>query len=363
MRQGHPDQAAFHHDLYRGVGRGRWQVMEQQPGPVNWAPYNPAPLPGMVRLWTWEAFAHGAEVVSYFRWRQAPFAQEQMHAGLLRPDSVEDAAAREARQVFSELALAHGASTQRAPVALLFSYEAQWMLDIQRQGASFDYTQLCFEWYSAFRRLGLDVDILDPRQDLTGYALIAAPSLPIVRGDLRDRLLNSNAALLIGPRSGSKTEQYRIAEGLPPGALRGLLPITISRVESLRPNHTEQVNGEGAVTRWFEHVDGDAEVVERTAAGAPVWLQHECATYVAGWPDETLLRRICESVCARAGIETVWLPEALRLRTLGDLHFAFNYGSEPVSLDSVGATEGMNFVIGGPTLPPAGVAAWRRMAR
>ena len=62
QRQGDPDNQAFHHDLYRAVGRGRWWVMEQQPGPVNWAPYNPAPLPGMVRLWTWEAFAHGAEV-------------------------------------------------------------------------------------------------------------------------------------------------------------------------------------------------------------------------------------------------------------------------------------------------------------
>ena len=56
--------------------------MEQQPGPVNWAPYNPAPLPGMVRLWALEAFAHGAEVVSFFRWRQAPFGQEQYHSGL-----------------------------------------------------------------------------------------------------------------------------------------------------------------------------------------------------------------------------------------------------------------------------------------
>ena len=65
---------------------GRWWVMEQQPGPVNWAPYNPEPAEGAVRLWTWEAIAHGAEVVSYFRWRQAPFAQEQMHAGLNRPD-------------------------------------------------------------------------------------------------------------------------------------------------------------------------------------------------------------------------------------------------------------------------------------
>lgn len=87
-RQGHPDIAAFHHDLYRGCGRGRWWVVEQQPGPVNWARYNPAPLAGMVRLWTLEAMAHGAELVSYFRWRQFPQAQEQHHAGLLRSDGV-----------------------------------------------------------------------------------------------------------------------------------------------------------------------------------------------------------------------------------------------------------------------------------
>ncbi len=86
MKQGHPDFQAFHHDLYRAVGKGRWWIMEQQPGPVNWAPYNPAPLPGMVRLWTWEALAHGAENVLYFRWRQAPFAQEQMHTGLYLPN-------------------------------------------------------------------------------------------------------------------------------------------------------------------------------------------------------------------------------------------------------------------------------------
>ena len=47
--------------------------MEQQPGPVNWAPYNPDPAPGMIRLWTWEAIAHGADVVSYFRWYYAKY--------------------------------------------------------------------------------------------------------------------------------------------------------------------------------------------------------------------------------------------------------------------------------------------------
>ena len=64
LRTGHPDFAAFHHDLYRGMSRLPFWVMEQQPGPVNWAHWNPSPKDGMVRLWTWEAFAHGAGVVS-----------------------------------------------------------------------------------------------------------------------------------------------------------------------------------------------------------------------------------------------------------------------------------------------------------
>jgi beta-galactosidase len=134
VRQGDPDFQAFHHDLYRAVGRGRWWIMEQQPGPVNWAPYNPDPLPGMARLWAWEAFAHGAEAVCYFRWRQAPFAQEQMHAGLLRPDSAPAQAFGEAGQVARELAAMPDVGTARADVALVFDYASDWAWEITAAG-------------------------------------------------------------------------------------------------------------------------------------------------------------------------------------------------------------------------------------
>jgi len=360
LRQGHPDQAAFHHDLYRGVGRGRWQVMEQQPGPVNWAPYNPAPLPGMVRLWTWEAFAHGAEVVSYFRWRQAPFAQEQMHAGLLRPDRVDDVAAHEARAVAAEIAsvTAHFEARQ-ARVALVFRYEAQWVFDIQRQGASFQYTQLVFEWYSALRKLGLDVDIVDPRQNLEGYSVIVMPALPILDEDVVARLRASGAVVVIGPRSGSKTIDYQIPEGLAPGPLRGLIPITIGRVESLRPTHREDVTGGGAISRWLEHIEGAVQVCASTEGGRPVWVQHERVHYMGAWPDEALLTRLLATACVEAGIAPVALPEGLRLRSGGPVQFAFNYSAEPVALGTVlDGVEGYTFLLGGPVLPAAGVAAW-----
>lgn len=77
--------------------------MEQQPGPVNWAPYNPNPSKGMVKLWSWEVFSHGAEAVSYFSWRQAPFGQEQMHSGLHLPDESKSSAYYEVKELGEEL--------------------------------------------------------------------------------------------------------------------------------------------------------------------------------------------------------------------------------------------------------------------
>lgn len=111
-RTGHPDLVGWNHDVYRGIVRGTrdavrgtqgpdsahraprpapgFWVMEQQCGQVNWAPFNPLPADGAVALWTAQAWAHGADVVSYFRWRAATMAQEVLHSGLLRHDETPD---------------------------------------------------------------------------------------------------------------------------------------------------------------------------------------------------------------------------------------------------------------------------------
>ena len=123
-----------------GSGRGNFWVMEQQPGPVNWAAWNPVPKPGMIRLFTWEALAHGAEVVSYFRWRQAPFGQEQMHAGLNRPDRNLSEGGREAERVAAELKrIGKLPRSEPAEVALVYDYEAAWIVGIQPQGEDFSF--------------------------------------------------------------------------------------------------------------------------------------------------------------------------------------------------------------------------------
>ena len=337
LRQGHPDIAAFHHDLYRGCSGGRWGVMEQQPGPVNWARFNPAPLPGMVALWTLEACAHGAELTSYFRWRQAPFAQEQMHAGLLRPDSSEAEAADEVRAAAALLDEIGPQAAVQAPVALVFSYEAAWVIGIQPQGQSFRYLELVFEAYSALRSRGLDVDIVSPEADLAGYRMVIVPTLPIVPEGFAEKLAALDGPVLLGPRSGSKTASFCIPETLAPGDLRSLTGVTVTRVESLRDGIVEPADG-WAVTRWREDVASDLAPELCDANGRGVVYAHGNARYCAIWPDRALLALLVERMAGEAGVPLLDLPEGIRTRRTASHAFTFNYRSEPVFVPHLGET-------------------------
>ncbi|MHA6326120.1 beta-galactosidase [Roseivivax sp. CAU 1753] len=342
-RQGDPDFQAFHHDLYRAVGGcakgaqgkpARWWVMEQQPGPVNWAPYNPAPLPGMVRLWSWEAFAHGAEAVCFFRWRQAPFAQEQMHAGLLRPDSADAPGLAEARQVFAEIRDAPDVQQARAPVGLIFDYDADFAWATQPHGKGLSYFALVFDTYRAMRGLGLSVDILPPDcEDFTGYKVIAAPGLMHMTERLKAALAGAEAQVLLGPRSGARDGDMAIPVPLPPG-LPGL-DVTVSHVESLRPDMPIPLDNGGHVHLYREVLQGSAQVAERTTDGSVVAVTDGHLTYLGAWLDPGALRRVIRQACDIAKIETVDLPDGLRIRDCGNERFWFNYASEPMVFEGM----------------------------
>ncbi len=331
-RQGDPDFQAFHHDLYRAVGRGRWWVMEQQPGPVNWAPHNPAPLPGMVRFWTWEAFAHGAECVSYFRWRQAPFAQEQHHAGLLRPDSAEAPAFDEARAAAAELAEMPLAEAAQAPVALVFDYASAWGWAVQPQGNGCDYFRLVFDIYRGLRKLGLSVDILPPDvDDLSGYKLVMVPGLLSLSPQLKAAIEARTDPVILGPRTNAKTQALSIPVPLPPAV--EALEVTVARVETIREDMPMPVAGGGAVTLWIEHLEGGAEVLDRTEDGLPILMRDGAIHYLGAWPDPTYLDRLLTRAAQGAGIETHMLPPGIRIRDTGQTRFIFNHEAQETLYD------------------------------
>ncbi|MBX3493191.1 MAG: beta-galactosidase [Parvibaculum sp.] len=362
-RTGDPDLQAFHHDLYRGAGRGRFWVMEQQPGPVNWAQYNTDALPGLVRLWGLEGFAHGAETISYFRWRQAPFAQEQFHAGLNMPDNTPDRAFFEVEQLSADLkVLGPLGAPAPARAALVFSYEAAWFLRVQPQGRNFNYVEQVFAMYRALRRLGLDIDIIGPHADLSPYALVLVPSMPHVPDVLAAALATFEGALLVGPRCGSRTASHRIPDNLAPGPLAEVLGVKVTRAESFRSYSAVPVrydNETFAFDRWREFVEPapGTEVLAESEDGHPALTRCCRACYLAGGADRAFLERIVERLAREAGLSVCALPGGLRTRRRGPWRFVFNYGPAPVDISPY--FTGRDFVLGAPMLAVGGVAVSR----
>ncbi len=360
---GHPDMAAFHHDLYRGCGpHRRWWVMEQQPGPVNWAPWNPVPRPGQIRLFTWEALAHGAECVSYFRWRQAPFAQEQMHAGLNLPNNAGlSVGGEEAARVGAELrSLGTLPKSTPAKTALVFDYEASWMLRIQPHGQDFSYAELTFRWYEAARRLGLDIDIVPPGRDLSGYSLVLAPSLPHVSETALAAFKRTDAVMLFGPRSGSKTRNFAIPEGLPPGPLQDMIPIIVRQVSSFRPNLSQRVSGAGIAgkaIRWREEVScgPGVQTLATYEDGSTALAQMGGVFYIGCGADAALLGSVIGIVAQVARLPMILLPAHVRLRRRDAMTFALNYGPEPWVVPD---PDTKTFILGQTPLGPQDIAIW-----
>jgi beta-galactosidase len=311
-----------------------------------------------VRLWSWEALAHGAEVVSYFRWRQAPFAQEQMHAGLNLPGSDElSAGGREAEIVGREIIeTGELPATEQAPVAIVYDYETYWATVIQPQGRDFQYHDLAFRWYEAVRKLGLNVDFVPPGAALDGYKLVLVPSLMMVSEAALQAFNAAECIVLYGPRSGSRTRQFAIPENLPPGPLAALTGNRLTQVSSLRPGLEDAVSGtvSGAAIRWREYVETDGEVLAKFANGDPALTAKDGHHYLACWPDQELLRQTLTHLAAKAGLETVALPDHIRLRRRGGVTFAFNYGTEVWAIPA-----GANVVLGEAEVKPQAVTAWK----
>jgi beta-galactosidase len=334
--------------------------MEQQPGPVNWAAYNPAPAEGMVRHWTLEAFAHGAEALAYFRWRQAPFGQEQMHAGLNRPDGALDQGGLEAQAAALDLKrLGPLPAPAPAPAALVFDYAAAWALETQPQGKGISWIQEAFAAYAALRRRGIDVDMVPPGGDLSPYRIVLVPCLPTISAEALEAFAAAPAEVLFGPRSGSRTLEGRTPDELPPGPLQSLLPFKTTRVESLRPGAEPEVALNGARFSgrlWRERLESDLPAAALFADGTPALLEAGRFAYLATFPSPELLEALIVRMAERAGVASAPLPEGLRLRRRGPAVFAFNTAGETRRAPT---PQGARVVLGDPVLAPGGVCVWR----
>ncbi|GAP62711.1 beta-galactosidase [Ardenticatena maritima] len=304
---GDPFITEMAHDVMRGLQNKPFWVMEQQCGFINWGFYNQAPRPAVIRLWSWQAVAHGADALVYFRWRAVRYAQEQFHSGLLRHDGEPADGWHVVRRLQAERALLERLQATQTPaeVAMLLAYDDLWALDLQPHHREFRYWRHFGAYYRALRRAGVDVDIVAPRADLSRYKLVIAPTLYLVDDALAAHLhayVAQGGHLVLGVRSGFKTPTNLVTEAPLPGALRALVGARVEAWHSLPPTTTYRARfdhlHETPIHLWAEALTPETAApvgFYTTSPLAPHAAMTEhvvgkgLVTYVGVWPSRALL--------------------------------------------------------------------------
>jgi beta-galactosidase len=225
------EHVALNHDMMRGFKRRSYWVMEQQPGVVNWHPYNRPVPPGLVRLWTYQGFGHGAEAVVYFRWRAGRFGQEQYHMGVLRQDGSPTRLYQEAGQVSQELKKLPSFSRKQAQVAILFDYADWWSIQIDPHQQDFSYLKLVRDIYRDLWAAGVSVDVIRRSEGLDQYQVVLVPAPILIEdadADRWQRFVENGGRLMMTFRGFAK-EQSNIWTDQPLPA--NLIPLLGTKVE------------------------------------------------------------------------------------------------------------------------------------
>ncbi|MGB2568707.1 beta-galactosidase [Micromonospora citrea] len=185
---------ALTHDLMRGLKDGQpFWLMEQTPSVTACRDVNPLKRPGLMRLWSWQAVAHGADAVLFFQLRASRGACEKYHGAVIGHAGRSDTRVfREVAELGAELERLGPASLgARTParVALLFDWDSWWALEIS-DGPSrlVRYQQVVLAYHRALWDAGVDLDVAAVTADLSGYDVVVAPALHMVKGDLAQRL-------------------------------------------------------------------------------------------------------------------------------------------------------------------------------
>lgn len=186
-------KAAFNHDFMRSVLNKPFYLMESTPSLVNWREVNPLKRPGMHKLSSIQAVAHGSDSVLYFQWRKGRGGSEKFHGAVV--DHVGNENTRVFREVsevgkcLSKLDDVVGSVTE-SKVLLVFDWENMRAI---RAFQGFNnikkcYSNICREHYYPFWENGVNVDIGNTESDFSKYDIVIMPMLYSLTQETIDKI-------------------------------------------------------------------------------------------------------------------------------------------------------------------------------
>lgn len=241
---------AFHHDLARSLGGGTpFLMMESTPSVTNWQEVGKQKRPGLHRLSSLQAVAHGSDSVQYFQWRKSRGGPEKFHGAVVDHGGANTTRVfhdvKDVGEVLSRLRPAVG-SRIRAEAAVVFDWENRWAIEDAKgpRRKNDDYLPTVMAHHRALWAQGIATDVIAMDEDFAGYRLVAAPMLYLVRPGVAERLrafVERGGTLVLTALSGVVDEHDLVFRGGAPGPLGEIAGIRVEEVDAIFPGETRPI--------------------------------------------------------------------------------------------------------------------------
>lgn len=338
-------------------------IMEQQSGANGWnnRMAAPTPKPGQMTLWTMQSAAHGADYVSYFRWRTCTMGTEIYWHGILDYSGRENRRLREVREIhrkFQAISEAAG-SRYEARTAVLKDYDNIWdaQLDIWHGDVDRLSQQSLF---LAAQKSHTPMDYVYLREDTTAenlkkYQVIFYPHPVIVnpqRAAILEEYVEAGGCLVLGCRSGYKDMTGKCVMDRLPGLLAKMSGTDIPEYTRVNPDDEpvyidwDGIRLEAAVFNdQLEPLTADAQVLGRYEncyyAGTPGLICNVLGAgkvyyFGAAFTEETARVFLEKLGAASPYADVLELPRecelAVREKDGRKYYFVLNYKKTPVKI-------------------------------
>lgn len=275
-------------------------IMEQQSGANGWNTRMeaPAPKPGQMMLWAMQSIAHGADYVSFFRWRTATMGTEIYWHGILDYDNRDNRKLEEVHRIWERTKVMEEVTgaAYKASFVLLKDYDNVWdsQLDIWHNRVA---KQSENEIFIASQLNHTPMDIIYLREqteveELLKYPVIIYPHALILteaRVKLLTAYVEGGGKLLIGCRTGQKDITGKCVMMPMPGLLSQLTGSDVKDFTLIGPDDDVIMmkwGHENISTGLFNDIlEARSEDVETLAvydgnyyAGSPAALERACGT-------------------------------------------------------------------------------------
>ncbi|MCR4782760.1 MAG: beta-galactosidase [Lachnospiraceae bacterium] len=322
-----PAEIAMSHDLMRGIHNGdSFVLMEQTPSVTNWLPYNALKRPGIMRLWSYQAMAHGADCIQFFQMRRTRGACEALHGAVIDHVGTNNTRVyREVKQLGLELHKLKGeilGSRLDSKVAIYFDWNNWYALRVSAgPSINIDYKNEILCYYRALFSEHIDVDIIGPSDPLDNYKILIAPMMFMSQDGYYDKVkkfVSDGGTFVATYLTGMIDENYLFKLGGYPGEYKEVLGLWVEESDALPEDKANSFIYDG--TKYpaklicdLTHLDKEDDCLsvyeEDFYKGMPVVSRHEFnkgkAYYIGTHSSSEFYRKLVHNLCVEQDIKPI----------------------------------------------------------